>query len=38
VEKVHPAAYAQTVPWLDVYYRLACPSEMTASSVIDPAS
>jgi SAM-dependent methyltransferase len=35
VEKLHLSPYAQTVPWLDVYYRLACPSEMIEPPLVN---
>lgn len=36
VEKLQPATYVQTVPWLDVYYRLSGPGALIASPLTDP--
>lgn len=34
IEKLYPARYGQTVPWLDVYYQLICQSEKVAPSTV----
>jgi hypothetical protein len=37
VEKLHLSPYAQTIPWLDIYYQLAGASEGLAQSLISTA-